>query len=232
MSDMPGGAIAKRPLQFIYLVDCSGSMAGRKIETLNLAVRESISPMRAVADENPNAEVFVRVIKFSDGAQWHISQPTELHSFRWSDLDADGVTDMGKALALAAEALKVENMPPRGLPPVLVLLTDGQPTDDFNTGLRQLLDEPWGKRAVRIGVGIGDDADLDVLEKFMGNSEVKPLRARNVGDLVKCIRWASTVPLKSASNPGSRPSDPSGGQQIHIPAPPPSDHAANPSDVF
>jgi uncharacterized protein YegL len=232
MSDTPGGAIAKRPLQFIYLVDCSGSMTGRKIETLNLALRESISPMCAVADENPNAEVFVRVIKFADGAQWHISQPTEIHSFRWSDLNADGVTDMGRALTLAAEALKIDNMPARGLPPVLVLLTDGQPTDDFNSGLRLLLDEPWGKRAVRIGVGIGEDADLDVLEKFMGNSEIKPLQAKNVGDLVKFIRWASTVPLKSASNPGSRPSDPSGGQQIHIPAPPPGDNAAPAADVF
>jgi uncharacterized protein YegL len=232
MSDTPGGAIAKRPLQFIYLVDCSGSMVGRKIETLNLAVRETISAMCAVVDENPNAEVFVRVIRFSDGAQWHMSQPTEIHSFRWSDLNADGVTDMGKALALAAEALKVDNMPPRGLPPVLVLLSDGQPTDDFNTGLRLLFDEPWGKRALRIAVGIGDDADLDVLEKFMGNSEIKPLVAKNVGDLVKFIRWASTVPLKAASNPGSRPSDPSGGQQIHIPAPPPGDKAASPADVF
>jgi uncharacterized protein YegL len=232
MSDTPGGAIAKRPLQFIYLVDCSGSMIGRKIETLNLALRESISPMCAVADENPNAQVFVRVIKFSDGAQWHVSQPTEIHSFRWSDLDADGVTDMGKALELAAEALRVDNMPDRGLPPVLVLLTDGQPTDDFNAGLRLLIEQPWGKRAVRIGVGIGDDADLDVLEKFMGNNEIKPLQAKNVGDLVKFIRWASTVPLKSASNPGSRPSDPSGGQQVHIPAPPPGDKAASAADVF
>src|SRR5207248_927228 len=108
-----------------------------------LAVRESISPMWTVADENPNAEVFVRVIRFSNGAQWHVSQPTEVHSFHWSDLNADGVTDMGKALTLAADALKVDKMPGRGLPPVLVLLTDGQPTDDFGTGLRQLLDEPW-----------------------------------------------------------------------------------------
>jgi uncharacterized protein YegL len=232
MSDMPGGAIAKRPLQFIYIIDCSGSMVGSKMETLNLAVRETISPMCTVADENPNAEVFVRVIKFSDGAQWHISQPTEVHSFRWSDLNADGVTDMGKALALAADALKVENMPPRGLPPVLVLLSDGQPTDDFNTGLRLLLSEPWGKRSVRIGVGIGDDADLDLLEKFIGNSEIKPLHAKTIPDLVKFIRWASTVPLKAASSPGSRPSDPSGGQQIHIPAPPPGDKTADAADVF
>jgi len=233
MSDMPGHAIAKRPLQFVYLVDCSGSMAGRKIETLNLAVRESISPMCAAADENPNAEVFVRVIKFSDGAQWHLSQPTEIHSFRWSDLDADGVTDMGKALLLTADALKIENMPARGLPPVLLLLTDGQPTDDFDGGLRSLLAQPWGQRSIRIGVGIGDDPDLEVLQKFMGNSEIKPLHAKNVPDLVRYIKWASTVPLKAASNPASRASDNgTGGQQVHIPAPPPSSASASPMDVF
>lgn len=172
MPERPGGALAKRPLQFIYLVDCSGSMSGKKIESLNFAVRETIKPMQDVADENPNAEVFVRVVKFSDGAQWHISQPTEIHNFRWADLDADGVTDMGRALSMVADALKTENMPPRGLPPVLVLVSDGQPTDDFSGGLKALMDQPWGKRAVRIGVAIGDDADLDVLQQFIGNVEV------------------------------------------------------------
>jgi uncharacterized protein YegL len=221
MSDMPDDDVARRPLQLIYLADCSGSMAGRKIETLNLAVRESIEPMRAIADETPNAEVFVRAIRFSDGAQWHISQPTEIHAFTWRDLDADGVTDMGKALTLAAEALKIENMPTRSLPPVLVLLSDGQPTDDFNGGLKSLLDQPWGKRAIRIGIGIGDDADMAVLTEFIANNEIKPLQAKNVEDLVKFVKWASTAPLKAASNPDSKPIDAGrdGGARVRIPAP-------------
>ena len=185
MSERPGGALAKRPLQFIWIVDCSGSMQGKKIESLNLAIKESIKPMQDVADENPNAEVLVRVIKFSDGAQWHVSQPTEVHNFKWTDLNADGVTDMGKALTMLADALKLENMPQRGLPPVLVLVSDGQPTDDFNGGLKAVMEQPWGTKAVRIGVAIGEDADLDVLQKFIGNGEVKPLVASNVQDLVR-----------------------------------------------
>jgi hypothetical protein len=32
--------------------------------------------MRQVADENPNAAVLVRALKFSSGAKWHVSQPT------------------------------------------------------------------------------------------------------------------------------------------------------------
>jgi len=230
MAERPGGALAKRPLQFIWLVDCSGSMTGQKIETVNLAIRESIKPMQDVADDNPNAEVLVRVVTFSDGAQWHVSQPTEIHQFRWSDVDTGTVTDMGHALTLVAEGLKMENMPQRGLPPVLVLISDGQPTDDYARGLKALMDQPWGQRAVRIAIAIGADADLDQLQKFIGNTEVKPLVASNVQELTKQIRWASTVPLKAASNPASRTRD--SGANIPMPPPPAPVPAASPGDVF
>ena len=233
MPELPGGQLSRRPLQFIWVADCSGSMAGTKIESLNTAIRESIKPMRDVADENPNAEVLVRAIKFSDGAQWHISQPTEIHDFKWADIDAGGCTDMGKALSMVADAMKTENMPKRGLPPVLVLISDGLPTDDFKGGLEKLMAQPWGMKAVRIAVGIGEDADLDTMQKFIGNSEVQPLVAHNVQDLVKKIKWASTVPLKAASNPASRTSgSPGSGASVPIPAPPPDTAPINPSDVF
>jgi uncharacterized protein YegL len=197
-------------------------MQGKKIEQLNFAIRECIKPMQDVADENPNAQVFVRAIKFSDGAQWHLSQPTDVHDFQWTDLSADGVTDMGHALCEVAKALDVKNMPDRGLPPVLVLLSDGQPTDDFNSGLKALMDQPWGKKAVRIAIAIGDDADQEPLQKFMGNNaELKPLIANNASDLVRMIKWASTVPLKAASNPASRTKDQADTGHVPIPAPPP-----------
>ena len=219
MPERPGGSLAKHPLHFIWLLDCSGSMQGRKIETLNIAIRETIQPMQVVADANSNAEVLVRAITFSDGAQWLISQPIEIHNFKWTDVNAGGETHLGKALTMLADELKVEKMPGRGLPPVLLLLSDGQPTDDFNSGLKALMDEPWGKKAVRIAIAIGEDADEEVLQKFIGNPEVKPLRSTNVHDLVKKVKWASTVLLQAASNPHSRTKDtPGGGSDIPIPA--------------
>ena len=232
-TERPGGALAKRPLQFIWIIDRSGSMAGKKIESLNYAVRESIKPMQDVADENPNASVLVRVLTFSDNAQWHVSQPTDIHQFTWRDINADGVTDMGRALEMLAEAMTVQNMPERGLPPVLVLMSDGQPTDDFETGLQKLLEQPWGTKAVRIAIAIGDDANLDVLQKFIGNPEIKPLVASNVQDLVKKIKWASTIPLKAASNPASRvKGDTSTQTNVPIPAPPADVAAVSAADVF
>jgi len=233
MANRPGGALATRPLQFIWIVDCSGSMEGKKIEQLNFAIREALPAMQEVAKENPNAQVLVRAVRFSDGAQWHVAQPTEAKDFKWPDLMADGVTDLGKALELVAEALKIENMPTRGLPPVLVLISDGQPTDDFASGLAKLMAQPWGVKAVRIAIAIGDDADSDVLQKFIGNSEVKPLRSDNARDLAKKIKWASTVPLKAASNPASRTpdqGDPVG--NVPIPAPPDPVAPVSAEDVF
>jgi uncharacterized protein YegL len=175
-----------------------------KIQALNTAIREALPHMRQVADENPNAEVLVRALKFSNGAQWHVSQPTPVADFKWADLRTEGVTDMGRALAMVAEQLRIPPMSDRALPPVLVLISDGGSTDDFNQGLQALLNEPWGKKAVRIAIAIGEDADTTVLQKFIGHPELRPLQANNPEALVRHIKWVSTAVLKSASAPASQ----------------------------
>jgi uncharacterized protein YegL len=234
MNKRPGGELAARPLHFIWIADCSGSMAtDGKIQALNTAIREAIPHMQKVADENPNAQVLVRAIKFSNGAQWHISQPEPVEDFKWADLSAEGVTDMGKALSMVAEQLKIPPMTDRALPPVLVLISDGQPTDDFNKGLRDLMDQPWGKKAVRIAIAIGEDADNDVLQKFIGHPELKPLKANNPEALVKHIRWVSTAVLKSASAPASQAAA-AAPAAVNVPVPTPAadDEPASAADVW
>ncbi len=204
MRKRPGGALAGRPLHFIWIADKSGSMGiDGKIQALNHAIREAIPHMKEAANENPNAEVFARAAAFSDGAQWHISKPTPISDFKWKDLTAGGVTDMGKALNLVSDQLKIPPMTDRALPPVLVLISDGQPTDDFNAGLKNLLSLPWGKKAVRVAIAIGEDADLDTLQKFIGNVEIGPLQANNPETLKNYIKWTSTAVLKATSSPMS-----------------------------
>jgi uncharacterized protein YegL len=146
----PGGELASRPLHFIWLCDCSGSMqADGKVQSLNNAIKEAIPHMQKAADENPNAQVFVRVVRFSDGAQWHVAQATPVADFRWSDLTAGGMTDMGKAITMVAEQLRIPPMTDRALPPVLVLVSDGQPTDDFRGAMR----DRWMFRGANVPSG-------------------------------------------------------------------------------
>src|ERR1700730_7669502 len=201
MNALPGGPVATRPLHFIWILDTSSSMHGSKIQSLNFAIKEAIKPMQQTAADNPNAQVLVRAVTFSTGARWHLTTPTPVANFQWTDVTASGVTDMGKALRLVAEQLKIPPMSDRALPPVLVLISDGQPTDDFGTGLKELMAQPWAKRAVRLAIAVGHDADKGVLSKFIGHSELKPLEANNSSALVDYIKWASTAVLNGAPSP-------------------------------
>ena len=235
MATRPGGELAKRPLHFIFILDCSGSMTyDGKIQSLNHAIREAIPHMKVVADGNPNADLLVRAIKFSSGAEWHVSQPTPVDSFTWMDVSANGVTDMGRAFSMVADQLKIPPMTDRALPPVLVLISDGQPTDDYSTGLDAIMKQPWGKKSVRIAIAIGRDADNDVLQKFIGHTEIKPLQADNADALVKYIRWVSTAVVGAASSPPSQTTDTTApGINIPIPAPPTIDQSKlTPGDVW
>jgi uncharacterized protein YegL len=188
------------------VLDVSGSMAGQKIDQLNFAIQEALPAMRDIADSRENASVEVRVLTFSSGTNWMTPAPVPLATFTWTPVSAGGVTDMGAALRAMAQEFDEANMPARGMPPVVVLVTDGQPTDNFEAGRKAFMDQRWGEKAVRLGIGVGQDADHEVLRKFIAHPEIEPLQASNAGDLVKFIKWASTEALKAASTPTAQAS--------------------------
>ena len=64
----PGGELASRPLHFFWMVDCSGSMYGEKIGTVNNAIQTCIPEMASAAENNPNAQLLIRTLSFSTGA--------------------------------------------------------------------------------------------------------------------------------------------------------------------
>lgn len=201
MSDIPGGPMANRPVHFIWLLDCSYSMLGEKIGQLNYAIREAVPEMRAVADDNPAAQLLLRTLTFSTTAQWHHKDPVPVDDFVWQDVQVDGTTNLGEALHVVAAELRTPPMPQRALKPVLALVSDGVPTDDWKAGLKAIDETPWGRKAVRVAIAIGTDADRSVLQEFLGNPELQPLDANSPKQLAAAIRWASTAAVKAASQP-------------------------------
>ena len=220
MSEMiprrPGGRMASRPLHFIWLADGSGSMrVDGKIQALNNAIREAIPHMRSAARETPHATVFVNAIRFANEAVWMGEKLTPVSEFKWQDIEADGVTCMGEALAMVGDVLQPPLMTDRALPPVIALVTDGLPTDDFQAGLDHLMSKPWGQQALRIVVSIGEDSSSseaqDIYRAFMANDALRPFHANNPEVLAEQIRWVSTAVLKSVSSPASQVADPVSG---------------------
>jgi len=211
--------VRRRQLHMFFLLDCSGSMDGENIRSLNYAMRAAIPEMKKAAEDNVEVEVLVRAIRFADQAAWHIESPVSVYRLEWTDLTAKGHTAMGAALRLASSQLTQAAMPGPQLRPVIILVSDGKPTDEFADGLRALDAAPYGAKAIRIAIAIGGDADEAGLRRFMGTSEFKPLKAQNAAEIVDHIRWASSATIAAASRPThgpQRPPETPGG------APPPS----------
>lgn len=206
MSDIPGGPMANRPVHFIWLLDCSYSMQGEKIGQLNYAIREAVPEMRSVAHDNPAAQLLLRTLTFSTEARWHHKDPVPVDDFTWQDVQVDGMTNLGEALEVVSREFRPRRCrsgPEAGAGPGLRRV----PTDDWKSGLRALDATPWGKKAVRVAIAIGADADRSVLQEFLGNPELQPLDANSPKQLAAAIRWASTAAVKAASQPVAAPTD-------------------------
>ncbi len=204
--------MASRPLHFFWLIDGSGSMrAGGKIDAVNRAIRESIPYLRATARDNPQATLFVNAIRFGDDARWIGDKLKTVAEYRWQDIEAGGATALGEALTLVGEALQPPLMTDRGLTPVIVLVTDGLPTDDYQAGLDHLLSKPWGRQSLRLVFALGEDAATDdarkIFQAFMGAGPLAPLQITNPDMLIEQVRWLATSTVQAAVSPAATQED-------------------------
>jgi len=71
---------------------------------------------------------------------------------------------------------------------------------------------------VRIAIAIGDDADVEVLKRFIDNPEIPPLQANNPETLVNYIKWASTAVITTVSAPAGQKTG-SAGPMLQVPKP-------------
>jgi uncharacterized protein YegL len=195
-SRMPGGGISRRPLHFIILADCSGGMKGEKIQALNFAIADMMPHLAAWERDQEQAQVFIRAIAFATEPRWHIPDAQPVAGLRWKPLQpvTKGLTNMGPAFAMAAEALAPGRIERRALRPALLLVTDGLATDPpggFEAGLATLMSQPAGQAALRLSIAIGRDAQSEALNRFIGDPSVPVLVADSTEEIADRLIAAS-----------------------------------------
>lgn len=214
MSNLRDFSIATaRMMPVIILADVSGSMtAYGKLAALNRAIAEMIAIF--ASEQDARAEIHVAVITFGgDGANFHQTlQPAS--QIQWTDMEAKGPTPMGAAFELATRFLENKTeIPSRSYHPNLILISDGQPTDErgrisdnWKKPLEQLLNSDRASRALRFAMGIGPDADEETLKAFLiGQHPEIPVFRADETRIQQFFRWVTvTVSSRSRSvNPNS-----------------------------
>jgi len=194
----------RRQLHVFFLLDCSSSMQGESIRGLNDGMRAAIPAMREAAEHHVAVDVLVRAIRFADEATWHVAAPTPVHRLAWHDVAAGGHTAMGGALRLLADQLAPRAMPGPQLRPIVILISDGRPTDDLAAGLRTLEAAPYGPKTIRTALALGPDADAAALAQFAGSAALAPLRLASTSEVADRLRWASATAIGAASRPAAR----------------------------
>jgi len=203
-----GDFVAKsaRPLPVIVLADTSGSMSvDGKIEALNSALKDMIDSF--AQEGRMNAEIKVGLITFGEVVANHLplSSAHKIESFQ--PLEATGLTPMGKAFEMATALLEdKELIPSRAYRPVLILISDGHPTDDISAPFNELLTSERAHKATRLALAIGSDADESLLRDFSNDPEAPLFHANDAHDIRNFFK-AVTMSVCARSR-STRPSEP------------------------
>lgn len=178
--------IAKERLNVILLVDASKSMQGKRIKQVDDAIHDIKSYLIDLQDENTNVDFFITIIPFSTDAYFYNNENMiNINSFQYSGIKAGGWSNLHLAYEKLGEILKKESkggiMPDfGGVAPIILLLTDGHPSDNkYKDALKGIENCPWYKAALRYGIAIelDDTKTINVLRNFVGNN----------GDVITCF---------------------------------------------
>ncbi len=205
---MPGGGVARRPLHFIVMGDCSGSMKGEKMQALNFALRAMLPHLVTWEREQVQAQLLIRILAFATTPHWHVAEPlpvAELNE-RWRDLQYvyQGRTNMGPAFEAVAEVLGPDRLERRALRPAILLVTDGLPTDPpggFERGLATLTRLAAGRSSLRLAVAIGRDANSEPLDRF--RSSDAPVLVADTVDVIVDRLVAASIAVSRMSEVGA-----------------------------
>lgn len=161
-----------RRLPVYLLLDCSGSMQGDPI----VAVNEGLGMIYSLLINDAHAleTVYISVITFSNRVDQYQLVPLEF--FQPPQLRADGETRMGAALDFLVQSIEqdlIQNLPQQNqhgdFCPLVFLLTDGIPTDNYRDALYRLKALSGSRKPSVVALGCGPHVNTTLLHEITSN---------------------------------------------------------------
>ncbi len=204
LEDLVNNPTARVPV--CLCLDTSGSMWGMPIDELNEGVRLFYEAIRE--DETALYSAEVSIVTFGGDAKCIADFASLEVQPNAPMLTANGMTPMGEAVNMGLDLLeqRKDEYKDRGVDyyqPWLVLMTDGAPNGDsseLSRAINRTVDLVNQKKLTIFPIGIGSDADMDVLAQF--SPKRPPLKLQGL-KFREFFAWLSkSVSKTSQSTPG------------------------------
>ena len=184
-------------LVVLFVVDCSRTMDGDRIMAVNAALTEVKSTLQDIKNDN-GLDLKIAIMSFTSSAKWEL-QLTDIDEVSLENLRTrPGLTEYGNAFHELNKVLRKEQfMKHTGkiAPPAIMFLTDGGPTDDYESDLENLLKNGWfanaSRSAVLLGDAIHDDAAKNAVRRFVEDPDNDIVDAENSTVIIQKIKIAT-----------------------------------------
>jgi len=191
-------------------------MSGEPIEAVKNGMQLLLSTLRT--DPYALETAYLSLLTFDSKAQQVVTL-TELVQFQLPNLNAGSTTALGAALKLTAECIdrevKKTNAEYRGdWKPLVFIMTDGQPTDEWRTGLQEFRKANTG---IVVACAAGPNADHKILKEI--TDVVVSLDTADSSTIGAFFKWVSASISTSSKKVDLNKSDAT--QLSELPPPPP-----------
>lgn len=191
-----------RRLPIFFVLDCSESMVGSKLQEMEQGISSIVSSLRT--DPHALETVFVSVIAFA-GIAKTIIPLIDIISYYPAKLPLGGGTSLGSALEELMnnidKNIKQTSYDQKGdWEPIVYLFTDGKPTDNFDQAINRW-HSSYAKKTTVIAIGMGKEVDFSILNQI--TDKVLIYEKTNKNDFTELIRWVTasiSVQSKSVDN--------------------------------
>ncbi|EHZ7121181.1 VWA domain-containing protein [Vibrio vulnificus] len=153
------------------------------------------------------AEIHLSIVTFGGEAVTHLPLTPAHQIEQVENFIALGSTPLGAACTIVKDLIEdKETIPSRAYRPVIILASDGYPTDNYKNAFDALLNSERAQKATRFALSIGNDADNALLESFGNDVEAPLFFAHNAAEIARFFR-AVTLSVANHSK-SQKPNEP------------------------
>ena len=200
----------KKRMLFILVVDTSTSMKN-KIEVVNDAIKRNIAKMKDLDLSHNIAKVAITILEFDKDVRWIPEKPQEINNFNFIDLECSntGQSNYSKLYQSLNNKLNKEDLLKNASDyhPIILLISDGKPTDEYEDYLNECEENEWFHRATRIALPIiteknmseaeyRDSIDYECIMDFTGQKEEMVFMISNLDKLADILDIVTITTIK------------------------------------